>query len=557
MIGLAVLVLSLLVPTQGLGQADPEYPHGDMNRDCNECHTTAGWRPLRDPLGFDHGESGFPLESGHKGVECTSCHETLDFRRVATACADCHADVHRGELGFGCESCHIPVIWDNRREMWDRHSATLFPLTGAHASVDCAGCHRASAPFEYATTPVDCVACHAVDYANTTRPDHQRAGFPVECQFCHETISWQPARIEGNIDFDHSFFPLTGSHRGLSCIDCHEAGFFGTPADCYACHRQDYENTRDPNHVDAGFPTQCEACHNTNNWDDAEFDHDQFFRLTGAHRRLDCEECHTDGFQGTPTECYDCHRSDYEGTDDPDHVAEGFPRDCEGCHGTSSWEGATINHNEFFPLTGGHRGLACEACHANGFQGTPSDCYACHRSDYEGTTDPDHVAAGLPRDCENCHSTSSWEGAVINHDQFFPLTGRHRNLDCEACHSNGFAGTPTDCWSCHQADYNNADDPDHVAAGFPHECELCHTTSDWEGAEFREHDSLYFPIFSGRHRNEWSSCAQCHTNPNNFAVFSCFECHSRAETDDEHDDVPGYIYDSNACYECHPTGNAD
>jgi hypothetical protein len=27
--------------------------------------------------------------------------------------------------------------------------------------------------------------------------------------------------------------------------------------------------------------------------------------------------------------------------------------------------------------------------------------------------------------------------------------------------------------------------------------------------------------------------------------------------DDEHNDVNGYIYESNACYECHPDGQAD
>ena len=463
--------------------AEEEYPHGDMDRDCSECHTTGGWRPLLDPVDFDHASTGFPLRLSHEGVACTSCHETLEFNRVATACADCHFDAHRGELGFGCDDCHIPATWDNRREMWDRHSATLFPLTGTHASVDCAGCHRSAPPFEFATTPVECFACHANEYRATSRPDHERAGFPVECQLCHTTISWQPARIAGGIEFDHSFFPLTGGHRNLDCSDCHQNGFVGTPTDCYSCHRQDYENTRDPDHVAAGFPTDCEVCHNVRTWDDAEFDHNQIFRLTGAHRSLDCEACHSDGFEGTPT-----------------------------------------------------------------------DCYSCHRSAYEATTDPDHVEAGFPRNCENCHTTSTWEGADVNHDQFFRLTGAHRSLDCQECHSDGFAGTPTDCWSCHRSDYNSTDDPDHQAAGFPQDCEICHNTQSWEGADFSQHDSRYFPIFSGTHRGEWSACSDCHTNSGNFSVFSCFACHSRSEMDDEHDDVSGYVYDSNACYECHPTG---
>lgn len=32
----------------------------------------------------------------------------------------------------------------------------------------------------------------------------------------------------------------------------------------------------------------------------------------------------------------------------------------------------------------------------------------------------------------------------------FPLTGMHLRVSCERCHSGGlFAGTPTDCRSCH------------------------------------------------------------------------------------------------------------
>jgi hypothetical protein len=45
-------------------------------------------------------------------------------------------------------------------------------------------------------------------------------------------------------------------------------------------------------------------------------------------------------------------------------------------------------------------------------------------------------------------------------------------------------------------------------------------------------------------------------NPNSFGVFSCLTCHehNQSEMDDEHDDVPGYVYESTACYGCHPTG---
>ena len=46
-------------------------------------------------------------------------------------------------------------------------------------------------------------------------------------------------------------------------------------------------------------------------------------------------------------------------------------------------------------------------------------------------------------------------------------------------------------------------------AGFSTDCLLCHNMVTWLGATF-DHDSEYFPIYSGAHRGRWSSCATCH-----------------------------------------------
>ena len=284
------------------------------------------------------------------------------------------------------------------------------------------------------------------------------------------------------------------------------------------------------------------------------FDHDIFYPLTGSHRRLTCGDCHSQGYAGTPTDCYACHRADYEGADDPDHRQAGYPTSCESCHGTGGWDGAVVDHNQFFPLTGGHAGLDCDDCHANGFAGTPTDCYACHRADYDSTDDPNHSQAGFPTDCESCHNTQDWGDASFDHSDF-PLTGGHRGLDCEDCHADGYSGTPTDCYACHRADYDSTDDPNHSQAGFPTDCESCHNTRDWEDASFN-HDGQYFPIYSGEHRGEWDRCSDCHTVASNYSHFECTTCHehSRSEMDDEHRGVAGYVYESSACYNCHPNG---
>ncbi len=106
----------------------------------------------------------------------------------------------------------------------------------------------------------------------------------------------------------------------LACENCHTTGYTGTPTECYACHQSDYENTTDPNHVTQNYPHDCTLCHNTSNWDDANFDHNTTqFPLTGAHIQVSCENCHSNGYTGTPTDCFACHQDDFNGTTDPPH----------------------------------------------------------------------------------------------------------------------------------------------------------------------------------------------------------------------------------------------
>ena len=170
------------------------------------------------------------------------------------------------------------------------------------------------------------------------------------------------------------------------------------------------------------------------------------------------------------------------------------------------------------------------------------------------TSDPDHIDAGFPDSCEQCHSTSSWDGATFDHSSF-PLTGSHALVDCLQCHEGGvFIGTRSDCFSCHQDDYDGADDPDHIALGFPTNCEQCHNTSDWDDAIFNHS----FPIESGKHKN--LDCLECHSVPGNLSIFSCTDCHAhtKSEMDDEHlGEVNNYVYQTAACYNCHPDGKED
>jgi len=281
---------------------------------------------------------------------------------------------------------------------------------------------------------------------------------------------------------DRTNFPLVGKHRTLACADCHIKGVLeGTPMACEACHWERQQDDR----YRLRLGMACGDCHTPLTWkkvDPNKWNHETVtgFKLEGAHKFLDCEDCHgAQGFKVVPQDCYSCHIKNYQGTTDPNHAQAGFPTDCLQCHNTRSWSGAVFNHTTFV-LQGKHRTAACADCHKNGvYAGTPTACASCHLTDYNNTTDPNHQQAGYSLDCTTCHGTSAqgWSGATVNHTVFV-LLGRHLTAACTDCHKNGvYAGTPTACASCHIDQYNSTTDPNHKALGYSLECQTCHGTS--------------------------------------------------------------------------------
>jgi hypothetical protein len=182
--------------------------------------------------------------------------------------------------------------------------------------------------------------------------------------------------------------------------------------------------------------------------------------------------------------------------------------------------------------------------------------------DFTATQNPNHTALNLSTDCVSCHTTEpDWMPASFdNHNDFYPLNEAHAMIanDCAACHNGDFVNTPNTCIGCHQSDYNNANNPNHSAAQFPTDCTPCHSESAWSPSTFN-HDGMYFPIYSGKHKDEWSQCTECHTIPNDFSTFSCIQCHehsNQSNVNNDHSEVSGYMYESNACYACHPDGDS-
>ncbi len=231
--------------------------------------------------------------------------------------------------------------------------------------------------------------------------------FPGDCGVCHLPKGWTVMRED--FAFDHekeTGRPLNGAHAQAACLRCHnDRGPVKIYVErgCGGCHV-------DPHKESLGMV--CTDCHNEDIWEPVGMiaDHSRTrFPLTSAHAITPCDACHTRApvgdYRGTPVECQFCHQKDAARAF-PNHVINGWVRNCERCHTPENWSTPGFNHDAF-PLLGGHSGLNCTQCHAGGrVQGTPNDCFSCHQNDYVNA--PNHVANGYSTDCTLCHNIFAW-----------------------------------------------------------------------------------------------------------------------------------------------------
>ncbi|HED52607.1 MAG TPA: hypothetical protein ENJ00_00190 [Phycisphaerales bacterium] len=444
-----------------------------------------------------------------------------------------------------CSLCHVGGSWTEIRDdfEFDHLAKTGVELKGAHADAACLRCHNDRGPVAVFADR-GCSGCHEDTHRGRLGPD---------CQSCHNEESWHPR--DAIRQHAMTRFPLVGPHASAECFACHEGAqvgnFEGLVPECAVCHTDEAASVTDPDH--SAFSNDCQRCHSEVDWKPAQFDHPASFPLTNGHSGLDCSACHLPNtFEGLSTDCASCHTDDYNATTDPNHITAGFSTDCMLCHDTSDWNNASFEHPASFQLVGGHDLTDCSLCHIGGvFEGTPTDCAACHLDDYNATTDPNHITSGFSTDCMLCHDVFDWGNADFEHPASFPLIGGHNLNDCTVCHINNvFEGTPSDCAACHTDDYNATTNPDHAATGFPLDCMFCHNVYDWNDATF-DHS---FPIDRGAHKN--LDCIECHTVPSATPAFSCIDCHEHRQSrmDDKHDGVSGYVWESSACFMCHPDG---
>jgi hypothetical protein len=382
---------------------------------------------------------------------------------------------HGDKLNINCSNCHVTEAWSIIPKVLKfSHDSTSFPLVGQHADVSCKSCHK-SLVFSDAKT--ECNSCHRDIHRNTLGQN---------CSRCHSATTW----VVSNINRLHQAtrFPLVGVHQNVDCEACHTgySKFYFPPLDisCFNCHSKEYYATTSPNHIQSGFSTRCQDCHDIVGiaWSGGNFNHN-FFPLVGGHNIPNCSACHKQGgnFKGLSTACYSCHNTEFAKATNPNHTTLSLPTDCSTCHTTNpGWTPATFPiHSKYYTIAGAHTSLTCDQCHNGNYNAAPSTCYGCHQSEYNSTTNPAHSTAGFPTDCTQCHTQTAWSPSTFSHTQFPISSGRHASppLLCSQCHTNtsnfavfscitsgchsqaqtdprhdgvnGYVYSATSCYSCH------------------------------------------------------------------------------------------------------------
>ncbi|MET0342813.1 MAG: hypothetical protein ABW252_17530 [Polyangiales bacterium] len=253
----------------------------------------------------------------------------------------------RATEGLDCGGCHTPASWKMaetfRGAAGFDHDRTGFPLRGGHRAAACTQCHDGRGAVQRA-----CASCHV---------DAHGGKNGKQCDRCHVASSF--TSVDAFAIHSHTRLPLSGMHVLVDCADCHRrsAGdrYGGVPAQCFACHEQDYRRpglhpVHDGSRGDPPFPRDCQSCHRTDAFAPAVVDaarfagtqaqalmrdpraHDRQFVLSrGPHRGAACASCHVNLGQPRATRCSSCHGSTQLAAQ---HPSTGAPPDgsCLSCH---------------------------------------------------------------------------------------------------------------------------------------------------------------------------------------------------------------------------------
>ncbi|MCX6105496.1 MAG: hypothetical protein NTY08_06665 [Proteobacteria bacterium] len=541
---------------------------------CLSCHSDHKGRDFNaiafKQKGFDHKKTGFALNGGHVGVECSKCHterrtekpvrrSDTHFFGQDSSCVSCHKkdDVHAFPPKWGardCNACHSDKNW--KEAFFDHKKETGYSLVGAHAKVSCAECHaprgKSSVKYNFPELKREgCRTCHA-DFHKENLDGKFKGG---ACESCHGQQSWKIA----NFNHDITGFVLRGAHAKEPCVACHKQpqhvsklkdfNFTGLGTQCSGCHK-DYHGFRSEISPKQGMLAQCQTCHNEIAWmSSIKFNHntDTKYPIDGKHIGVKCFECHKPLAGGsTPNTardyslpeleartCETCHKSPHDAAKNPVFKTS----KCSACHTTKGWNilpqtaGAGFNHSTMtrFPLTGNHVPLKCAECHLKGgkqiyrFPGEKTQfCEECHKTPHKEQFQPKY----LQQACVECHNTTKFADIFkYDHNKTqFHLVDAHQKIgqQCVKCH------TPTKRML--------AVKPPHPAGKYifghqqegycvechknPHKdqfdpqtrsdnCQQCHNIKSFKDLNQFDHNTTQFKI-TGAHTKIKVDCVKCH-----------------------------------------------
>jgi nitrate/TMAO reductase-like tetraheme cytochrome c subunit len=163
---------------------NPSHTAAKFSTDCKACHTSTAWIPST----YDHNTStNFTLTGSHIGISCISCH-AKGYKGISADCVSCHLTNYNTtttpnhvtlKYPTDCKICHASTVWTNAT--FNHTTGTVFPLTGAHSSVNCSSCHTNGYS---GGTPTSCTSCHLTKYNATINPNHTTAKFSTDRPSC-------------------------------------------------------------------------------------------------------------------------------------------------------------------------------------------------------------------------------------------------------------------------------------------------------------------------------------------------------------------------------------
>ncbi|MFN7980522.1 MAG: cytochrome c3 family protein [Vicinamibacterales bacterium] len=247
---------------------------GQLGATCETCHSSASFKVST----FTHQTPTAFFEGQHAALTCEKCHVSsgptqpartgvpillnVQYRGLSTTCVSCHRDVHLGQEGSRCESCHT-LTQPRFAVPGFSHATTAFALTGAHATVACAKCHKTETgtfpaqqgtAVRYKGIGQQCRACHT---------DVHLGQLDQQCESCHTVRDFHIQQYRHRNAVALSAF-FVGRHQKAVCVDCHKSVSGAFPAgrgtavrfavdkQCVSCHADIHRGALGPN---------CAQCH--------------------------------------------------------------------------------------------------------------------------------------------------------------------------------------------------------------------------------------------------------------------------------------------------------